>query len=344
MEKKTMYIAVGIIAIIIVAAIGAALILNNNGSNTEKTAKIVLLKKTSNSPAFSPLDKAAVYNNSYPLSRYLYLYTDGIPNSTGSVYKWLNYVLNTTTGQKQVQDAGFYPLQSTDLNAMRAQLTHGNTNSLTGNFKQSGSTTMAELSVLWAFGFENQTGIKVTISTPGSGTGITNFINHQADVVQSSRPMSAAEKTTAAAAGLNATEWKVAVDGIAIIVFKDNPVSVLTLTQLEGIYNGTTTNWQTVGGNNQAISLYGRDSSSGTYASFKDLVLLKKEAYASSMLQFSSNALIVPEVENNAGGVGYVGIGYAKEATGTAAQTPLTSFEAIAAPLQKLDQIVGPGI
>ena len=344
MDKKTMYIAVGIIAIIVIAAVGATLVLNNNGSiNPEKNAKIVLLKKTSSSPTFSPMDKAAVYNGSYPLSRYLYLYTDGIPNSTSSIYKWLDYVLNTSTGQKQVQDAGFYPLQTVDLSAMRAQLTMGNTNSLTGSFKEGGSTTMAELTNLWAAGFKNATGITVTVSLGGSGTGIANFINHAIDVAQSSRVMSAQERTNAAAAGINVTEWKVAVDGIAILVFKDNPVNVLTLPQLEGIFNGTYTNWNQVGGNDQSISLFGRDSASGTYASFKDLVLVKKENYASSMLQFNSNALIVPEVENNAGGVGYVGIGYAKEATGTAAQTLLTSFVAMATPLQELDFVMGNG-
>ena len=135
MEKKMMYIAVGVVAIVILAAVGAALVLNNGSSNPEKEAKIVLLKKTSTSPAYNPLDQAAVYNGSYSLARFLYLYTDGIPNSTSSLYKWLSYVLNSTTGQQQVLDSGFYPLQTTDLNAMRLQLTHGNTDSLTGRLQ-----------------------------------------------------------------------------------------------------------------------------------------------------------------------------------------------------------------
>jgi phosphate transport system substrate-binding protein len=126
--------------------------------------------------------------------------------------------------------------------------------------------------------------------------------------------MTADEKAKAIANGINPVEWKVAVDGIAIVVYNDNPVDTLTLTQLEGIFNGTFTNWNQVGGNDQTISLYGRDSASGSYASFKDLVLVKKENYSSSMLQFNSNALIVPEVENSVGGIGYIGIGYAKEA------------------------------
>lgn len=339
MEKKMMYIAVGVVAIVILAAVGAALVLNNGSSNPEKEAKIVLLKKTSTSPAYSPMDQAAVYNGSYSLARFLYLYTDGIPNSTSSLYKWLSYVLNSTTGQQQVLDSGFYPLQTSDLNAMRLQLTHGNTNSLTGDFKEGGSTTMAELSNLWAAGFKTATGISVTVSLGGSGTGIANFINHVVDVAQASRTITTAERASATAAGINVTEWKVAVDGIAIIVSKENPVTVLTLPQLEGIFNGTYTNWNQVGGNDHSISLFGRDSASGTYASFKDLVLKQKENYSSAMQQFNSNALIVPEVENNEGGVGYVGIGYAKEATeGTAINAPLTLVTEMAAPLLKLEK------
>jgi phosphate transport system substrate-binding protein len=327
MEKKNMYLAILVVVVIIVAAIGAALVLNKPGAE-ETNAKVVLLKKTDGSAAYSPLNQAAVYNGSYPLSRYLYLYTDGVPVNSSSIHAWLNFVLDANTGQSLVQDAGFYPLQSPDLNAMKAQLALTNKTGPIGDFKEGGSTTLAELSNLWAAAFESSTEIKVTISLGGSGTGISNFINHVVDVAQASRAMTSQERANAAEAGINVTEWKVAVDGISIIINHDNPVTTLTLTQLEGIFNGTYTNWQQVGGNNVAIGLFGRDGVSGTYASFKDLVLTQKENYSSTMLQFNSNALIVPEVENSAGGVGYVGIGYAKEASGTDAQTPSATIAA----------------
>jgi len=324
MEKKNMYLAVIAVIVIIIAAIGAALVLNNKSEPQEKNAKIVLLKKTSSSPAYSPLDQAAVYNGSYSLSRYLYLYTDGVPSNGSSINQWLAFILNTTKGQAMVSNAGFYPLQPSDLAAMKAQLTITNKTGLTGNFKEGGSTTMAEISNLWSQEFQNETGKKVTISLGGSGTGISNFISHVVDVAQSSRKMTAQEHINAAAAGINVTEWKIGVDGISIIVNHDNPVTTLTLAQLEGIYNGTYTNWQQVGGNNVAITLFGRDSASGTYSSFKDLVLKQKENYSASMQQANSNALIPPQVEDNAGGIGYVGIGFAKEASGTASQAPST--------------------
>jgi phosphate transport system substrate-binding protein len=194
-------------------------------------------------------------------------------------------------------------------------LTNNKGNSSTPEgISESGSTTMAEVAALWASEFKSETGIKVTIDTPGSGTGITNFIQGKADIAQCSRAMKQSEKDQASANNINVTEWKVAVDGLAIITNKNNPVASLSIDQLKGIYNGTITNWNQVGGNDQSIVLYGRDSASGSYASFKDMVL-GTDNYASSMQQFNTNALIVPEVENNVGGIGYVGVGYAKEAS-----------------------------
>ncbi len=325
MDKKMMTV-IGVVAVVIMAAVGAVLLLgNNNGSPSQTSVNILTLQKNETSPAYSPLDKAAVYNGSYPLARYLYLYTDGVPASSSSIYMWLDFVLNEA-GQQLVNDAGFYELQSSDLAAMKAQLAGGSNTSVTGDFKESGSTTMAEISTLWAFKFKADTGISVTLSTPGSGAGIKDFYSGKVDIAQASRAMTSAEKDSAAANGITPVEWKVAVDGIAIITHKDNPVGSLTMSQLEAMFNGTITNWNEVGGNDQAINLFGRDSASGSYASFSDLVLVKKENYSASMQQFNTNALIVPEVENNRGGIGYVGIGYAKEASGTSSSVGMSSF------------------
>ncbi|MDD1770191.1 MAG: substrate-binding domain-containing protein [Methanomassiliicoccales archaeon] len=332
MDKKTMYVTVAVVVVIIAAAVGAVLLLNK-GTASGPNAKVVLLQKTPGAHAYSPLDQEAVYNGSYPLSRYLYLYTDGVPNSTSSLYEWLSYIYSANTGEQDVANAGFYPLQSTDHMAMMTQLSHGNTRGPSGDFTEGGSTTMTEVANLWAAGFKTQTGHTVTLSAGGSGVGIGHFIAGELDVAQASRAMTAQEKATAISNGINVTEWKVAVDGLSIIVNKDNPVSTLTLVQLEGLFNGTYTNWNQVGGSNTPVTLYGRDEASGSYASFKDMVLVHKENYAASMLQANSNALILPEVENDVGGVGYVGIGYAKEASGqsgTAAQMSMALILAAA--------------
>ena len=181
---------------------------------------------------------------------------------------------------------------------------------------QKGSDTMLELAVAWAedFGADEQN-ITVEVSGGGSGTGISALIAKQVNIAQSSRQMKASEIDQAHAAGVNPVEFKVAIDGIAIITHQSNTASVLTTEQLRGIYNGTITNWNQVGGPDKAIALYGRQSTSGTYAYFQEHVLLNG-AYASSMNQMTGNAAIVQAVQLNEGGIGYVGIGYVESATG----------------------------
>lgn len=180
---------------------------------------------------------------------------------------------------------------------------------------QKGSDTMLELCQYWAEDFNaDSDGIEVQVFGGGSSTGITALINKQADVAQASRQIKASEMASAQAAGFTPKEFRVAIDGIAIITHQGNPVGVLTVEQLRGIYNGTYTNWNQLGGNDESITLYGRQSTSGTYEFFWEHVL-KKENYSSSMNMLSGNSAIVNAVQGDDGGIGYVGIGYA-EASG----------------------------
>jgi phosphate transport system substrate-binding protein len=142
-----------------------------------------------------------------------------------------------------------------------------------------GSDTMLELMQLCAEEFNFQSdGVSVSITGGGSGVGITKLIEKSVDVAQASRAITSSEKESAIANGVNATEFKVAIDGVAIIVNKANTVTSLTLDQLANIYNGTYTNWNQVGGNDQAIVLYGRQPTSGTYLYFEEVVLKKGKA------------------------------------------------------------------
>jgi len=176
---------------------------------------------------------------------------------------------------------------------------------------QKGSDTMLELCQIWAedYMIENSNA-DVEITGGGSGTGITALINGQVDVAQASRQIKASEIASAQTAGFTPMEFRVAIDGIAIIVHTGNAVDNLTVEQLRGVYNGTYTNWNQVGGADRAITLYGRQSTSGTYEFFWEHVL-KKENYSSSMNMLSGNSAIVAAVQGDQGGVGYVGIGYA---------------------------------
>jgi phosphate transport system substrate-binding protein len=181
---------------------------------------------------------------------------------------------------------------------------------------QKGSDTMLELATSWSEEFQSENDeVLIEVSGGGSGTGFSALIAKQVDVTQASRAIKSSEMDQAIAAGLNPVEFKVAVDGIAIITHESNTVSNLTIAQLRGIYNGTITNWNQVGGPDRSIALYGRQSTSGTYAYFQEHVLLNG-AYAVSMNQMTGNAVIVQSVQQNERGIGYVGIGYVSATNG----------------------------
>jgi phosphate transport system substrate-binding protein len=185
-----------------------------------------------------------------------------------------------------------------------------------------GSDTMLELMQLCAEDFNGQSSsTSVSITGGGSGVGITKLIENSTSVAQASRAMTSAEIQNATAHGVNPVEFKVAIDGIAVITNKANTVGELTLDQLAKIYNGTYTNWNQVGGPDRAIVLYGRQPTSGTYQYFEEVVLLKGKAggsdYAATMKQQTGNQQILSQVEQDAGAIGYVGVGYAKQGAGS---------------------------
>lgn len=124
----------------------------------------------------------------------------------------------------------------------------------------------------------------------------------------SSREMSESELGQARASGVEPVAIPFAVDGLAIIVHEENPVRELTLEQLGGIFAGRITNWNELGGPDREITLYGRQSNSGTYVFFRDRVV--QGEYSRRMMNMNGTAQIVEAVRNDRSGAGYVGIGY----------------------------------
>jgi phosphate transport system substrate-binding protein len=186
----------------------------------------------------------------------------------------------------------------------------------TVTIKQKGSDTMLELCQLWSEAYhENNTNVNVDVSGGGSGVGIQALMDNQIDIAQSSRAMTTAEKDNLTAAGRAPVEISVAVDGISIIVNSGNGITSLTMDQLKGLYNGSVTNWNQVGGSDKTVTLYGRQSTSGTYQYFQEVVLSKGN-YSVNMNMLQGNSAIVDAVKSDQSGIGYVGIGYAKQATG----------------------------
>ena len=103
----------------------------------------------------------------------------------------------------------------------------------------------------------------------------------------------------------------VAYDGIAVIVNSANPIKGLTKKQVEQIFTGEVTDWSAVGGSGGKISIYTRNTSSGTYSDFKELAM-KKRDYAGGSQKMAGNEQIAAEVGKNPNGVGYVGLAYTK--------------------------------
>jgi phosphate transport system substrate-binding protein len=183
----------------------------------------------------------------------------------------------------------------------------------------SGSTTILEVSQLWAETFIKQFGGEITVNGGGSGVGISDLIIGTTDLANSSRAITDDEKTKAQAAGQNIKEYKVVIDGICIVTSKNIDVSELTINQLSDIYIGKITNWNQVGGPDAKIIAIARDSSSGTGEYFLQKVVqlgqtVKTNDYSPDDLRLQSNADVTNQVENNNNAIGYIGIGYLKDA------------------------------
>jgi phosphate transport system substrate-binding protein len=152
-------------------------------------------------------------------------------------------------------------------------------------------------------------GITFEIAAEGSTTGIAAITDNTAQIGMSSRRAKPTEISAAQAKGVSMKPTIVAYDGIGVIVNQNNPVSVLTKRQVEQIFAGDITDWSQVGGTAGPISIYTRNTSSGTYSDFKDLAM-KKRDYASSSQKMAGNEQIASEVAKNANGIGYVGLAY----------------------------------
>jgi phosphate transport system substrate-binding protein len=154
-------------------------------------------------------------------------------------------------------------------------------------------------------------GTTFDIAAEGSTTGIAAIIDGTAEIGMSSRRAKPAEVGAAAGKGKNMKPTIVAYDGIAVIVNSANPVKGLTKKQVEQIFTGDVTDWSAVGGSGGKISIYTRNTSSGTYSDFKELAM-KKRDYARSSQKMAGNEQIAAEVGKNPSGVGYVGMAYTK--------------------------------
>ncbi|MEO8378805.1 MAG: phosphate ABC transporter substrate-binding protein [Acidobacteriota bacterium] len=176
-----------------------------------------------------------------------------------------------------------------------------------------GSDTMVIMNARLAEAFmARNPGTAIQVTGGGSGVGLAALINGTTDIAAASRPIKTSEvdklKQRFATVGY---AYPIARDGLSVYLNGVNPVKELTLAQLRGIYTGAYTNWKQVGGNDAPIILYSRENSSGTYTYFKDNVLLGKDFTARTQT-LQGTAAVVNAVANDANGIGYGGVAYAK--------------------------------
>ena len=188
--------------------------------------------------------------------------------------------------------------------------------SRTRAIQNKGSDTMVNLALAWAEAYRKvKPDLDIAVTGGGSGTGIAALINGTVDIANASREMKDNEIADAQKNGIDPVEHTVAVDALAIIVNKQNPVSQLTIDQLSDIFTGRIANWKEVGGDDASIVLVSRETNSGTHVYFLEEVVRKgdkenKDVFAPQTLLMPSSVGITSEVQRNPHAIGYDGLGY----------------------------------
>ncbi|RMM30850.1 OmpA protein [Pseudomonas coronafaciens pv. oryzae] len=154
--------------------------------------------------------------------------------------------------------------------------------------------------------------VSIDIAAHGSGTGFSALKAGNTDIAASSRPIKDQEAKDLAGLGdlkSAAGEQIIGIDGVAVILNPGNPLRQLDTVQLARIFSGEVKDWSEVGGNPGAIHLYVRDEKSGTYETFKELVLAKYgKQLAANALRFESSEQLSDEVSKDVNGIGFTGL------------------------------------
>jgi phosphate transport system substrate-binding protein len=196
------------------------------------------------------------------------------------------------------------------------------TSGVSGNLNSIGSDTLNNLMTLWAEGFKAAyPNVNIQIEGKGSSTAPPALIEGTAQLGPMSREMKADEiDKFEKKYGYKPTAIKVAVDALAVFVHKDNPVKGLTLQQVDSAFSSTlkrggkpVEKWGDLGLTGdwagKPISLYGRNSASGTYGYFKEHAL-KKGDFKTAVKEQPGSSAVVQGIGSDIGGMGYSGIGY----------------------------------
>ncbi|WP_053981313.1 substrate-binding domain-containing protein [Marinagarivorans algicola] len=157
----------------------------------------------------------------------------------------------------------------------------------------------------------------IDVNAHGSSTGFQGLKTNMADIALSSRSIK--DKEVSALNNLGdmrsaQSEHVVAIDGLAVIIHPNNELAKLPVNVIGQIFSGQITNWEILGGPNRTINVYARDDQSGTYDTFKNLVLGKQLALIPTAKRFESNDELSDRVASDIDGIGFVGLASVRQA------------------------------
>ncbi|MBE5039666.1 phosphate ABC transporter substrate-binding protein [Ructibacterium gallinarum] len=179
--------------------------------------------------------------------------------------------------------------------------TQSQTAKLSGNISMVGSTSMEKLANALSEGFmAANPGVTVNAEFVGSSAGIESLVGGKCDIGNASRALKDSEKSS------GAVENIVAIDGIAMVVNKANPVKNLSKDQLIGIYTGTIKNWSEVGGSDTAIVVVGREAGSGTRGAFEEILGIEEKCVYANELDSTGAAMA--KAASTEGAIAYVSL------------------------------------
>jgi len=217
-------------------------------------------------------------------------------------------LVSGTAGAVQTVDAGIPDYQKAS--------------GIAGNLSSVGSDTLANLMTLWAEEFNREyPNVNIQIQAAGSSTAPPALTEGTSNLGPMSREMKDDElEAFEDKYGYKPTAVPVAIDALAVMVNKDNPVKGLTIPQVDAIFSSTRKcgheadieTWGDAGvavWGSKSIQLYGRNSVSGTYGYFKENALCKGD-FKSNVNEQPGSASVVQSVTSSVNGVGYSGMGY----------------------------------
>jgi phosphate transport system substrate-binding protein len=189
------------------------------------------------------------------------------------------------------------------------------------NIQNKGSDTMLQLAQAWSelYAKENPD-VRVAVSGGGSGTGIAGLINGVVDIANCSRAIKAGEmEKVKTEHGVEAKQYIMGLDCLAVYVHKDNPLNEITIDQLGQIFgeDGAITKWSQLGievpGGKDEIVRLSRQSNSGTYVYFKETVIPEGKSFKPGSLDMHGSKEVVELTEKTPAAIGYSGMGYATD-------------------------------